>query len=292
LPIKLENFGKMHINIDKKDFVLEVGSGHRPCSRSNILCDKFFLENKERSLNKLKFDRPLVIADGARLPFKDKTFDFVICRQVIEHTKNPKIFFKEQQRVGQKGLITCPNAQREYIFGWKYHRWWIRSKKNKLIFRKKKKINNNNFFHMLYKHKLFFQRFCSRHDELLNIYFYWNQNSKVEIKDIAGQEFLKGVKQDADNLLNKIEFDSFLDFIYFLQKNTNRVVKKVEKTTRLLFWNTRRSVGKNINLQLLRKYIVCPNCQGKLKFKRSFYKCTNCGKKYKINNGIPIFLLN
>jgi ubiquinone/menaquinone biosynthesis C-methylase UbiE len=50
--------------------------------------------------------------DGYRLPFKDGAFDFIFCRQVIEHVENKDIFINEMYRVlSQDGVayISIPN---------------------------------------------------------------------------------------------------------------------------------------------------------------------------------------
>lgn len=53
-----------------------------------------------------------VIGDLKKLPFKDNTFDYVLCTEVVEHTENPTRAVKEILRVAKpKGrvLITTPN---------------------------------------------------------------------------------------------------------------------------------------------------------------------------------------
>jgi len=52
-------------------------------------------------------------ADAANLPFNDKNFEIVICREVIEHVPDDQKVFDELKRVLKKGgylLITTPNA--------------------------------------------------------------------------------------------------------------------------------------------------------------------------------------
>ena len=48
-----------------------------------------------------------------RIPFPDFTFDIVVCEMVLEHLKNPLIFFKELSRVlKEKGvfILMTPNV--------------------------------------------------------------------------------------------------------------------------------------------------------------------------------------
>jgi SAM-dependent methyltransferase len=65
-------------------------------------------------------EKKIIGADVALLPFKDKTFDVVICREVIEHVPDTDAAFREMKRVLRpKGylLITTPNGLAGYIDG-------------------------------------------------------------------------------------------------------------------------------------------------------------------------------
>lgn len=49
---------------------------------------------------------PLILYDGKKIPFKDKSFGVIIIFFVLHHTKNPKALLKEAKRVlKQKGKI-------------------------------------------------------------------------------------------------------------------------------------------------------------------------------------------
>ncbi len=80
------------MDIKKGDRVLEIGSGGDPDWHSTILCDKFISDNSQRGEKGIFKGKPLIAADGELLPFKDKSFDYVICRHVLEHVDNPKHF--------------------------------------------------------------------------------------------------------------------------------------------------------------------------------------------------------
>ncbi len=47
--------------------------------------------------------RPDVYADGAHLPFRDATFDVVVCLEVIEHVRHPESLVAEVERVLRPG---------------------------------------------------------------------------------------------------------------------------------------------------------------------------------------------
>jgi ubiquinone/menaquinone biosynthesis C-methylase UbiE len=53
--------------------------------------------------------------DAQQLPFPEKSFDVVICFEVIEHLDNPRLFLSESKRVlRSNGIFLCstPNAER------------------------------------------------------------------------------------------------------------------------------------------------------------------------------------
>ncbi|MFQ6044045.1 MAG: class I SAM-dependent methyltransferase, partial [Candidatus Poribacteria bacterium] len=91
-------------HIDPADFVLEIGSGHDPKTRSDVLCDKFIDDDIQRG-GKIITDRPIVAADGQYLPFADKSFDYIICSHILEHVENPALLLNELMRVGYRGYI-------------------------------------------------------------------------------------------------------------------------------------------------------------------------------------------
>ena len=93
---------RWHVPVNKNDLVLEIGSGGNPYFRSNILCDAD--HRNEDHFQELVTDRPLVVAYGENLPFKDNAFDFAIASYVFEHSRNPELFIKELGRVAKKGF--------------------------------------------------------------------------------------------------------------------------------------------------------------------------------------------
>ncbi|MCP9612938.1 class I SAM-dependent methyltransferase [Coprobacter tertius] len=129
------------LKIKKKDKVLEVGSGHNPTFRSDVVVDKYIDSNYHRSDNIMIYPHQAFInADGANMPFKDKEFDYVICNQVIEHVDDPLLFVKELQRVAKRGYIELPSLIGESLFPKKSHKWVCLEIDNKLVFYEKDKL--------------------------------------------------------------------------------------------------------------------------------------------------------
>ncbi len=132
---------RFDLNVGKKERVLEVGGGHNPHPRSNMVVDKFIDSNYHRKSDiKVLKHQQFMEADGENLPFKDNEFDYVICNQVLEHVENPEAFLKEQMRVSKRGYLETPSLIGEYLFPKKAHKWLILEIDNKLILMEKEKF--------------------------------------------------------------------------------------------------------------------------------------------------------
>jgi SAM-dependent methyltransferase len=137
-------FDRSDLRIKKKDKVLEIGSGHNPSFRSNVIVEKFVESNYHRcgDVNIYAHQR-FINADGEKLPFKDKEFDYVICNQVLEHVDDPIAFVNEQSRVAKRGYIETPSLLGEYLFPKKSHKWVILDIDNQLVMFEKSKMPGN-----------------------------------------------------------------------------------------------------------------------------------------------------
>jgi len=101
-------------NLKDTDYVLDVGGGHVPFPRANVIVEKF--PEKKYDFFPSERGAPVVIPEGAKLikadatdmPFKDKEFDFVVCAETINHVKNPIGVCKEIIRVGKRGYMEVP----------------------------------------------------------------------------------------------------------------------------------------------------------------------------------------
>jgi uncharacterized protein YbaR (Trm112 family) len=112
---------KVRLRIPSGALVLEVGSGDSPCPRSDILFD-LTLESFERVGGKTVVDRPLVLGNVERLPFRDGAFDYVIAFHVLEHMARPDVFISELQRVARAGYLETPAFWAERINPLSMHR--------------------------------------------------------------------------------------------------------------------------------------------------------------------------
>lgn len=169
------------MKIAPEDSVLEIGSGHYPNPRSDVLVDKFIANTEERASKVRRDGRPLINAEGERLPFKDRSFDYVICNHVLEHSAEPGLFLEEIQRVGKKGFIEAPSPVWELIFTpRKYHRclvYWDKLE-NQLLTKLRRDDEYSKFgklFAYLYENDIFFRLFFQYNQELLLTRIEWEE---------------------------------------------------------------------------------------------------------------------
>jgi hypothetical protein len=107
--------------------VLDIGSGHNPHPRADVLVDSFLSDDAERSGRAavLPAGKHFVVADACAMPFRDKTFDFSICSHVAEHVEDVDGFCSELNRVARGGYLETPSKLAEVLRHAPNHRWYV-----------------------------------------------------------------------------------------------------------------------------------------------------------------------
>ena len=178
---------RSHLNISRKSKVLEVGGGHNPQKRSNVVVDKFIDSNYHRSGDvKVYKNQEFIQADGENLPFKDNEFDYVICNQVLEHVEDPIKFLKEQTRVAKKGYLEAPSLIGEYLHPKESHKWLILEIDGKIIMMDKEKVSfkpshdlGDVFLHFLPKNSIGYKILQYTHGSIHNVRYEWENDIEV-----------------------------------------------------------------------------------------------------------------
>lgn len=125
------------LDIQPHEKVLDVGGGHHPFCRANVVADIDFDSGQHRDGTRMMIDfskHSYVQADMTALPFKDKCFDIVVCIQTLEHVADPAKACEELMRVSHRGFIETPRKWTEYYAGHPTHRWLIDEINNVLTF--------------------------------------------------------------------------------------------------------------------------------------------------------------
>lgn len=91
----------------------DIGCGKRPKCSPDVTVDRYELINNGWSVK----------ADIEHLPFKDNSFDFVVCSHVLEHVEHPTKAIRELQRISKSGYIELPHFLVELLTNKPYHKW-------------------------------------------------------------------------------------------------------------------------------------------------------------------------
>lgn len=141
------------LNIKPDWKVLDVGSGHQPNRRANVIVDKYTGDTIHRTSAKVKIpkDKYFVMGDALGTPFFDKQFDIVIASHIGEHIDDPIKFCNELQRVSKSGYIETPGPITEILLPANSHKWIVRKSGNGLIFKKNKYFKPlSKFFYSIF----------------------------------------------------------------------------------------------------------------------------------------------
>lgn len=128
---------KFHdFKIKSGETVLDVGCGANPFPYATMLVD-LYTEKTQHRTEELRTDgKPFLRADINKLPFQDKSYDFVYCSHVLEHVDNPLRACEELSRVGKRGYVETPSLMTDVLFSWAkgMHKWFTVFVANRLVF--------------------------------------------------------------------------------------------------------------------------------------------------------------
>ncbi|WP_268624051.1 glycosyltransferase [Paenibacillus alvei] len=219
------------------DRILDVGGGSNPFAYASVVTDLYFDDNRHRGgaslqiLNNIEY----VQCDILSLPFKDKEFDFVICRHVLEHVALPDIAAKELSRVAKRGFVEMPSRYNEHVHGYPEHLWLCDVKEDRLLFEPKSFIRNP---HKNISRKLHYIDPGFRHKfEVENRYLfctqlYWEGSFEIEVMEKqAGVDYF-----DIDNPYHTVTayLDYALNYMSFLLPQVESEIAEMLKSAQNL----------------------------------------------------------
>jgi len=180
--MKLRNpRSKSDLNIKRSYRVLDVGGGHAPHPRANVVVDKYDDDNTHRCGDLVvRKNQTFIKADGESLPFKDKEFDYVICKHVLEHVDDPVKFLKELSRVGKMGYLETPALIGEFLHPKESHKWILLEIENQVVLYDKETIGfkpvfdfGELFLTYLQQKSLGYKLFDKTHPLFRQVQFEW-----------------------------------------------------------------------------------------------------------------------
>ncbi|TVX89439.1 glycosyltransferase [Paenibacillus agilis] len=222
------------------DRVLDVGGGSRPFAYASVVTDMFFEDNRHRGGNSLQIldNIEYVQCDILSLPFKDKEFDFVICRHVLEHVALPDVAAKELSRVAKRGFVEMPSRYNEHVHGYPEHLWLCDVKEDRLIFEPKSFIRNphKNISRKLhYSDPEFRRKFEVENRYLFCTQLYWEDSFEIEVVEKqAGVDYF-----DIDNPYHTVTayLDYALNYMSFQLSQVESEIAEMLKSAQNLLPN-------------------------------------------------------
>lgn len=259
---------KLRLPVKNSDIVLDVGSGSNPHPRSDILLDRLDSAS-HRGGDAMLIDRPAVIGDALKLPFKDKSIDYIIASHVLEHIPNPEQFIHEMQRVGKAGYIEAPNFLCERMLPSNAHCLEIGLIDGTLHIHKKQRPQEDPFINDLnylgknedWKNQYF------RNPHLFHVVYHWNESIKYKIVN--------------PETCCAWTLDMFND------SKESKVISKAKGRTGWRYLGirlyemvqTHRRKKRLSNIDLVGLF-ACPACGGEISKSGDLMTCGSCGETY------------
>lgn len=263
---------KVQLPVSESAIVLDVGSGGNPHPRSDVLLDRL-TGSEHRSGNPMLIDRTAVIGDATKLPFKDKSFDFIIASHILEHMPNPELFLSELQRVGKAGYIETPSFVCERFLPSKAHCLEIGLVAETLQIHKKSSFIEDPYFSSFNFLTLdaSWKNMYFRNPEMFHVRYFWSDEIRYRIYnpevscDWLEEIYKNSVSKEVaiDNVPRRMDWRSIGSFIYGL-------IQKRQRAKRL----------KNFEIKSI---LVCPECKGDLTVLNELVRCAACSLDYSVS---------
>jgi hypothetical protein len=290
--------------IGPNDLVLDVGSGDFPHPAASVLVDRYLDYKGERHNSPLIRDRPLVVADVERLPFRDKTFDYAIASHVLEHTVQPLRAAAELSRVARNGYVETPSEIWEYFFGQEFHRHVVSLDAGQLVF--KRKLNRSPFAELwkaLAEKEPLITDIGDNHPELMLVGLQWSGAIPCRLSEdpwpqsLEIASFVARLRPGRSTLRQALRTLARATLppatlAQFHKQRDHFPLSMISRANVVSKWAPAKpgSQSKPVDLTSL---LICPICKsGELAWQEEEIKCSGCGGVYERQGGVPVMLAN
>lgn len=250
----------------RDQLILDVGSGGAPNPLADILLERYADETSHR-FHKAVFDRPTILGDAQKMPFKDKVFGYSVAFHVLEHVECPDKMLVELERTSSAGYIETPNVLHERLFPYPDHIWnlYLEDKvgtKTIVITPKR----NDECFGGFHDSGIFSDIIGLRKTKPEIFHMQYDWKNKIHFR-------LEG---DAKETSDATTSPNHLETAIKRNKLRRRIQSKVSSTIGKFRKN------KEIDLE---KILMCVECGSDVKKKNSHYYCqkSECGAEYPID---------
>ena len=258
----------------KGDWFIDIGGSYgrltetyyKSYSHSIILDYSLKTLQKNYSILKKQYSNiELIAANAYHMPFKEDSFDGGLMVRVLHHILEPGVYYKELRRIMHNGST--------------YVQEFANKRNLKASLRAITHLNFKYFSNKPYQQPTAKNFECTKQGEEA-IFLTYDPNhvkqlltsQKFEIINKYGCSYLRSAS------LKKILGDEKMI-------NTEKVLQKLLKTTNIppsVIYETKLSGDyTQKNPQTLQEILVCPKCNGNLKFKENSAHCPVCNLEFK-----------
>jgi methyltransferase family protein/18S rRNA m6A1832 methyltransferase subunit Trm112p-like protein len=238
--------------------VLDVGGGQSAHPRADVVVDKYVVDDFERA-GPLELTKPLIVADGHRLPFADATFSYVVAMHVLEHATDPVQFAAELMRVAAAGFVQLPSAESELTFGWPFHPWLVDREGDTLVFRPKgeRRAHVGTVFHESYEQSVLMRLWWASNRSRWHHSVEWR--GRLDVRVEGESEADQTAALDVERTLGALEQLRELGRLTPLPAHVSATLR-------------------------------CPLCRSSLTEEPSRLVCAECGSAYPVVGDVPVLL--
>lgn len=243
---------KLEMPKEVRGIVLDVGSGHSPHFRANVLVERYSAATGHRAGPAVTRDSNqfLLWADAERLPLKDKSVAYSVVSHVLEHVERPDAVCEELARVGLMGYIECPDAWIESIVPYPSHAWYVRLENGQLTFDAKKGESIARLSDDRSRHRRIKALFRDR--SLWTVQLHWHGDIRYQVAGTPQASALSGDEGTA-----RSRFATIL--VSVIGKTVGAFVRSIPLAE-----------------EELAEALCCPRCRGDLGLVSSGYACCSC----------------
>ncbi|MBK9099383.1 MAG: methyltransferase domain-containing protein [bacterium] len=253
---------KAVLPISDDALVLDVGSGSNPHPSADVLLEKFV--DITHRYSPLVADRPTVLADACKMPFKAKAFDYVIAFDVLEHINTPELFLNELQRIGKAGYIETPNAVFERLVPYDVHVLEIMDVNGELIIHKKASAKPDVYLNSLdiVKKIPAWNKFFYNNPALFHVRYFWENEIKYKVTNPElNADWINNIAVNQSDVISE-EFEA-----NDLRSTGLKLLRKYAKSKK----------RRKVNLSAL---LACPECHSDLAEDENYFTCSKCRVRY------------
>lgn len=267
-------------------FVVDVGGGHRPFGRADVIFEKHPFEEAHR-IAPVTHGAPIIIADGARMPLPDGGCDGVFCSHVIEHMPDPGVFVRELKRCAEWVYLEFPSRLRELMFAWSFHEWLVVASGTHLVFyRNDIPQLFGDFFHRGYD-AVFDAWNMQRHDDLNDWTFCRTADLTFEMASESAFEYAVAVSATGKDRVTEAPIQSARYDWNQIARLLADAVLPTSTRDKLVGMVRRRRQGsiRPVTDTLVRR-LMCLNCRRQeMRLEAEVIQCS-CGVRYGKRSGL------